>query len=96
MPPYLSSILRTELNCLWEETHKKGMAYIMEIVHSHEDESKVAFLKKCNLRHFQISYNSPYLCPPPPTPPKKEILHNLCVSFVLGTTAVPRETENST
>ena len=37
------------------------MAYIMGIVHSHEDESKLAFLKKCNLRHFQISHNSPYL-----------------------------------
>ena len=58
---YLSSVVRTELASLWKETHKKGMAYIMRIVHSHEDESKVAFLKKCNLRHFQISHNSPYL-----------------------------------
>ena len=58
---YLSSIVRTELTSLWKETHKKGMAYIMEIVHSHEDESKLAFFKKCNLRHSQISHNSPYL-----------------------------------
>ena len=56
------------------------MAYIMEIVHSHEDESKVAFLKKCNLRHFQISYNSPYLCPPPPPPPRQK--KKFCITFV--------------
>ena len=58
---YLSSVVRTELASLWKETHKKGMAYIMGIVHSHEDESKLAFLKQCNLRHFQISHSSPYL-----------------------------------
>ena len=59
----------------------------MGIVHSYEDESKLAFLKKCNTRHFQISYNSRYL-------PEK-ILHNLCFSFLLVITAVPREIENS-
>ena len=85
---YLSSVVRTELASLWKETHKKGMAYIMGILHSHEDESKLAFLKKCNLRHFQISHNSPYL-------PRKQISHNLCFSFVSGITGVPRETEKS-
>ena len=59
----------------------------MGIVHSHEDEGKLAFLKKCNTRHFHISHNGPYL------PPK--ILHNLCFSFLLGITAFSRETENS-
>ena len=34
-----------------------------------------------------ISHNAPYL------PPK--ILHNLCFSFLLGITAVPREIENN-
>ena len=47
------------------------MAYIMEIVHSHEYERKLAFLEKCNLRHFQISHNSPYL-------PRKKF----CITFV--------------
>ena len=69
---YLSSIVRTELTSLWEESHKEGKAYIMGIEHSHEDESKPAFFfKKCNIRHFQISHNSPYL------PPKKN-----CITFV--------------
>ena len=40
---YLSSIVRTELTSLWEESHKEGKAYIMGIEHSHEDESKPAF-----------------------------------------------------
>ena len=39
-------------------------------------------------RHLDISHNAPYLPPPP-------ILHNLCVSFLLGITAVPREFENN-
>ena len=39
-------------------------------------------------RHLHISHNGPYL------PPK--ILHNLCFSFLLSITAVPRETENNT
>ena len=46
----------------------------MEIVHSHKlakNQLKVAFLKKCNLRHFQISHNSPY------SPRKK-----FCITFV--------------
>ena len=37
--------------------------------------------------HFHISRNAPYL------PPK--MLHNLCVSFPLGITAVPGEIENN-
>ena len=61
MPPYLSSIVRTELTSLWEESHKEEKAYIMGIVHSHQDESKLAFFKKFNIRHFQISQNAPYL-----------------------------------
>ena len=46
------------------------------------------------IRHFHISHNAPY--PPPPTPPPKKKLHNLCFSFLLGITTVPRETENNT
>ena len=42
------------------------------------------------IRHLHISYNAPYL-PPPPHP----ILHNLCFSSLLGDTAVPREIENN-
>ena len=41
------------------------------------------------IRHLHISHNAPYLPPPPP------ILHNLCFSFLLGDTAVPREIENN-
>ena len=86
---YLSSIVRTELTSFWEEFHKEGTAYMMGIVHSHEDEGKLAFLKKCNtcIRHFHISHNAPYLIP--------KILHNLCFSFLVGITAVPRKIENS-
>ena len=40
------------------------------------------------IRDFHISHSAPYL------PPK--ILHNLCFSFLLGITAVPREIENNT
>ena len=87
MPLYLSSIVRTELTSFWEESHKEGKVYIMGIVHSREDEGKLAFLKKCNTRHFHVSHNRPYL------PPK--ILHNLCFSFLLGITAFSRKIENS-
>ena len=59
----------------------------MGIVHSHEDEGKLASLKKCYTRHFHISHNVPYL--------PLNILHNLCFSFLLGITAVPREIEDS-
>ena len=47
------------------------------------------------LRHFHISHNAPYLPPPPPTP--AEILHNinLCFSFLLDITALPREIEKN-
>ena len=72
---YLSSIVRTELTSLWKETHKKGMAYIMEIVHSHEN----------------VIYATPKFPIIHPICPEK-ILHNPCFSFVLGITAVPRET----
>ena len=37
--------------------------------------------------------NCSLIAPPPPS--KKKILHNLCFSFLLGITAVPRETENN-
>ena len=40
-----------------------------------------------SIRHFHISHNVSYLLP--------KILHNLCFSFLLGITAVPRETENN-
>ena len=75
------------MTSFWEESRKEGKVYVMGIVHSHEDEGKLAFLKKCNTRHFHISHTAPYL------PPK--ILHNLFVSFLLGITAFPREIENS-
>ena len=45
------------------------------------------------IRHFHISHNAPY---PRPLPPPKKNLHNLCFSFLLGITTVPRETENNT
>ena len=54
-----ASLVRTELTSFWEESHKEGNAYIMGIVHSHE----LAFLQKCNIRHFHISHNAPYLPP---------------------------------
>ena len=40
------------------------------------------------IRHLHFSHNKPYLHP--------QILHNLCFSFLLGITAVPRENENNT
>ena len=39
------------------------------------------------IHHLYISHNAPFL-------PSK-IFHNLCFSFILGITAVPRETENN-
>ena len=33
--------------------------------------------------------------PPPPTPKKKKNFRNLCFSFLLGITGVPREIENN-
>ena len=33
--------------------------------------------------------------PPPPTPKKGKIFRNLCFSFLLGITGVPREIENN-
>ena len=44
-------------------------------------------LKVSSIHHLQISHNTPYL-------PSK-ILHNLCFSFLLAITFVPRETENN-
>ena len=46
-----------------------------------------AIILGTTIRDLQISHNAPYL------PPK--ILHNLCFSFLLGITAVPREIENN-
>ena len=40
------------------------------------------------MRHFHISHHALYLL--------SKILHNLCFSFLLGITAVPREIENNT
>ena len=54
----------------------------MGIVHSHEDEDKLAFLKKWNTRHFHISHNTPYL------PPK--ILHNLFFFISPGYYSCPK------
>ena len=39
------------------------------------------------IRNFHISHNAPYLPP--------QILHNLCFSFLLGITAVPRKIQNN-
>ena len=73
MPLHSSSIVRTELTSLWKETHKERMAYIMGFVHSHKLAilAKTSFFKKGNLRHLQISHNSPY------SPRKK-----FCIIFV--------------
>ena len=47
----------------------------------------------CTTYLIYATWTSPIMhliCPPPPP-----ILHNLCVSFLLGITAVPREFENN-
>ena len=44
-------------------------------------------LGHCRIRHLHISHNTPCL------PPK--ILHNLCFSFLLGITAVPKEIDDN-
>ena len=41
------------------------------------------------IRHLHHFHNAPFLPPPPP------ILHNVCFSFLLGITAVPREIGNN-
>ena len=40
------------------------------------------------MRHFHIFHHALYLL--------SKILHNLCFSFLLGITTVPREIENNT
>ena len=45
--------------------------------------------KKGALRQFRIPHDAPYSPPPP------QILYNLCFSFLLSVTAVPREIENN-
>ena len=45
--------------------------------------------------HLHISHNAPYLPTPPPPPQKKQILQNLCFSFLLYITTVLREIENN-
>ena len=47
----------------------------------------IATLFALKIRYFYISHNARYL--------SHKILHNLCFSFLLGITAVPRETENN-
>ena len=46
-----------------------------------------AIILRTTIRDLQISHNAPYLPP--------QILHNLCFSFLLGITAVPRAIENN-
>ena len=43
-----------------------------------------------HIHHFHISHNAPYS-----PAPKKENLHNLCLSFLLCITAMPWEIENN-
>ena len=43
--------------------------------------------QKQTIRHYHISHNAPYL--------PLQILHNLCFSFLLGITAVPREIKSN-
>ena len=49
------------------------------------------------IRHFHISHNAPYLPPTPHPHTPAEILHiiNLCFSFLLGITDLPREIEKN-
>ena len=66
--------------------HKKVLALSLVL------KVRIFGTRKWPIRHLHISHNAPYLplLPPPP----HQILHNPCFSFVLGITAVPRETEN--
>ena len=57
-----------------------------------------SFTSLLNCTYFEYAtFTSPIMhliCAPPP-PKKKKMLHNLCFSFPLGITAIPRETENN-
>ena len=49
---------------------------------------------KCEaISHLRISHNAPCSLPRPPPPAQK--LDNLCFSFLLSITAVPRETQDN-
>ena len=56
-----------------------------------------SFTSLLHCTYFEYAtFTSPIMhliCAPPP--PKKKMLHNLCFSFPLGITAIPRETENN-
>ena len=47
-----------------------------------------------SIRQLHVSHNAPYFSPPPPQPPRPQILHNL-FSFLLSITADPTEIENN-
>ena len=47
----------------------------------------MATLFALKIRYFHISHDAPYL--------SHKILHNVCFSFLLGTTVVPREIETN-
>ena len=70
---------------LWFPCGAYGLAYGLVIT------------KISRIRHLHISHKAPFLPPPSPTPPpkKKKNLNNLCFSFLMGITTVPREIENN-
>ena len=47
------------------------------------------------LQYATSTFPIMYLIPPPPPQPPIQNLHNLCFSFLLGITALPREIENN-
>ena len=52
-----------------------------------KNNSPLAHLQKCTLF-------APLLSPPPPLPAPKK-MHNLCILFPMGISAIPRETEDT-
>ena len=49
-------------------------------------------VENLHIRHFHISHNAPYL---PPPAPRRNFNLNLCFSFLLRITALPREIEKN-
>ena len=71
--------------------HQYGISALVSQVSFREETTggvtKCWLFSQAAIRLLHISHNAPYL------PPK--ILHNLCFSFLLSITAVPREMENN-
>ena len=82
---------RIDQRQLFAVTNGKHQWVPKDIADAAEKYAKVSFIGCQSLYAPSTFPIMPLTCPPPPP----QILHNLCFSFLLGITAVPREIENN-